>query len=732
MTASLLEMGCDEVSVADTTGMGTAPRTRKLLQTLSSAGILNEDLALHFHDTYGQALVNTMVGLEHGIRTFDSSVGGLGGCPYSKGATGNVATEDMVHMLHSLGLQTGIDLEKMAEIESTYEISKYLDLLPRACPGCGALTHDDPKNKAGFYGRKHIRKTARKVAKNEGIPEAPVSVDESEKEKEDLCDEGEERKSNTSNNEKSKLEDAEKLSQAVCDRCHDLAKESIGKSILHPSIASIAATIDESPFRRNHVYHVLDAADFPASLIPSVFDELDLVQQRSQNRRAKSTMYKGGRTTTVSFLITRSDILLPSQEQVDKLMPHIVDILRQALGRQSQGARLGNVHLVSSKRGWWTKELKEEIQRRGGANWMVGKVNVGKSNLFEVVYPKGNGNAEPDFDQLKEEANRLGNEISSLLLPPSQELVPYPTLPLVSSLPGTTASPIRVPFAASTGKRGELIDLPGLFRSPLEAFVKPEHQTDLVMTKRPKPDQISIKMNQSLLLGGGLVRITPYSPSEATPEPDSKEPPTSNPDISDSSPPINDLVFLAHPFLPHTVSSHLTSTTKAIEIQSGTLSSGINSLLSPDAAGPHMCSAGIFTLDKDVTKTYASKLLEGRSRQDRKKVSDLPFRIFAKDIIIEGIGWVEITCAVRLKRNTTNTRPSDTESHSPDFSITPTMENQTDPFLTIPRPQIQVFTPHGKGIAERESLGIYNQIVSHVRQRKKGPEKSLRFWKKGR
>lgn len=118
MTASLLEMGCDEVSVADTTGMGTAPRTRKLLQTLSSAGILNEDLALHFHDTYGQALVNTMVGLEHGIRTFDSSVGGLGGCPYSKGATGNVATEDMVHMLHSLGLQTGIDLEKMAEIGS--------------------------------------------------------------------------------------------------------------------------------------------------------------------------------------------------------------------------------------------------------------------------------------------------------------------------------------------------------------------------------------------------------------------------------------------------------------------------------------------------------------------------------------------------------------------------------------------------------------------------------------
>ncbi|EXJ89011.1 hydroxymethylglutaryl-CoA lyase [Capronia epimyces CBS 606.96] len=116
ITATLLEMGCDEVSVADTTGMGTAPRTRKLLETLKDAGILNEDLALHFHDTYGMALVNTVVGLEHGVRIFDSSVGGLGGCPYSKGATGNVATEDLLHLLHSLGCDTGVDLLKMAEI----------------------------------------------------------------------------------------------------------------------------------------------------------------------------------------------------------------------------------------------------------------------------------------------------------------------------------------------------------------------------------------------------------------------------------------------------------------------------------------------------------------------------------------------------------------------------------------------------------------------------------------
>lgn len=114
IAASLLEMGVDEVSIGDTTGTGTAARTQLLLKTLSDAGVSNHDLAMHFHDTYGQALVNTIVALEHGIRVFDSSVAGLGGCPYAKGATGNVATEDLVYTLHSLGMRTGIDLKEMA------------------------------------------------------------------------------------------------------------------------------------------------------------------------------------------------------------------------------------------------------------------------------------------------------------------------------------------------------------------------------------------------------------------------------------------------------------------------------------------------------------------------------------------------------------------------------------------------------------------------------------------
>ena len=116
LAVTLLEMGADEISVADTTGMGTAPKTRELLKVLAAAGVDIHDLALHFHDTYGQALVNTVVGLEAGVRTFDAAVGGLGGCPYSPGATGNVATEDLVHLFESLGLRTGVDLLRLAEV----------------------------------------------------------------------------------------------------------------------------------------------------------------------------------------------------------------------------------------------------------------------------------------------------------------------------------------------------------------------------------------------------------------------------------------------------------------------------------------------------------------------------------------------------------------------------------------------------------------------------------------
>jgi hydroxymethylglutaryl-CoA lyase len=113
----LLEMGCYEISLGDTNGVGTPGTVGKLLRYLvDERRIPPERLAAHFHDTYGQAIVNSLVALEHGIRTFDSSVGGLGGCPYAKGATGNVATEDLVYFLEGTGVHTGVDLEQLVGI----------------------------------------------------------------------------------------------------------------------------------------------------------------------------------------------------------------------------------------------------------------------------------------------------------------------------------------------------------------------------------------------------------------------------------------------------------------------------------------------------------------------------------------------------------------------------------------------------------------------------------------
>ena len=115
-TKQLLEMGCYEVSLGDTIGVGVPTDTHKLFRYLIDAGIPSSSLAGHFHDTYGQAIANVWAAYETGIRTFDSSVGGLGGCPYAPGAKGNVATEDLVYSLHQAGIDTGVDLPKLCNI----------------------------------------------------------------------------------------------------------------------------------------------------------------------------------------------------------------------------------------------------------------------------------------------------------------------------------------------------------------------------------------------------------------------------------------------------------------------------------------------------------------------------------------------------------------------------------------------------------------------------------------
>ncbi|MFE4306747.1 hydroxymethylglutaryl-CoA lyase [Streptomyces sp. NPDC056891] len=110
VTKALADMGCDELSLGDTIGVATPGHVQALLTALNEAGVPTSRIAVHFHDTYGQALSNTLAALRHGVTTVDASAGGLGGCPYAKSATGNLATEDLVWMLDGLGIETGVDL----------------------------------------------------------------------------------------------------------------------------------------------------------------------------------------------------------------------------------------------------------------------------------------------------------------------------------------------------------------------------------------------------------------------------------------------------------------------------------------------------------------------------------------------------------------------------------------------------------------------------------------------
>ena len=115
VASRIMDLGCDQLSLGDTIGTGTTGHVHRLLDALDAKGIGVQRLGVHFHDTYGQALANTLAAVAHGVTVVDASTGGLGGCPYARSATGNLATEDLVWALDGLGIETGVDLDALVE-----------------------------------------------------------------------------------------------------------------------------------------------------------------------------------------------------------------------------------------------------------------------------------------------------------------------------------------------------------------------------------------------------------------------------------------------------------------------------------------------------------------------------------------------------------------------------------------------------------------------------------------
>ncbi|KAK2801947.1 hypothetical protein FQN51_005096 [Onygenales sp. PD_10] len=490
---------------------------------------------------------------------------------------------------------------------------------------------------------------------------------------------------------------SEEIKVPLCDRCHNLINHNHASPIPYPPISYIEDIIAESPYRHNHVYHVIDAADFPMSLIPNISRILDLQKLRSKNRRARTIEYSSsGRKPVVSFIITRSDLLGSQKEFVDHMMPYFLNVMREKLGKKGDKLRLGNVHLVSAHRGWWTKEIKDKIWEEGGGVWMVGKTNVGKSSLMSVVFPKtpvslppskrgnvgkikeGKHSLLPPPEDLDlelpgslrdpENMNQVPDE-ADILLPPVQQVDGYPIFPIVSASPGTTASPIRIPFGK---KRGEVIDLPGLSRGGLEEYVKDSHKADLIMKKRLKPERYTLKPRQSLILGGGLVRITPADNNA-------------------------ELVILAAPFI--TLKPHITSTEKAILMQAQERQVPNVENISNDGIGPSIASAGVFEITADVTKTY------GPPADQRKSIASLPYRVLSTDILIEGCGWVELVVQVRAR-------------------------DLEDGII----PKVEVFTPGGKFVSSRMPMCAYSFLLEKRRKAAKAagrrPARSMKRIKK--
>ncbi|KAF8476992.1 hypothetical protein BDZ91DRAFT_708495 [Kalaharituber pfeilii] len=542
----------------------------------------------------------------------------------------------------------------------------------------------------------------------------------------------------------------------LCSRCLSLLHHNTG-SILHtyPDLDTLIELINESKHEMHHIYHLIDAVDYPLSLIP-----------RLRSYLTQFLPHKKAKYLTVSYIVTRADLLMPKESQITSLMTYLKTVLKEALpaGEPIEDHYHhwgGSFRAVSIRNGWSVRKVKAEfsematfkmsyaekgkVKRREGAIWIVGKVNVGKSRFVGEIVPEGSftnlervietaqASHKPDVDpdtltghqkieaflaqvERQERANnpeRTNEELERILEQArikllndelSQEDLPL-VAPTVSHIPGTTVAPVRVAFrhpannGAKGSVKGEIIDLPGMERGRFLEYVRPEVRKYVQMRERVNASQYVVKPGQSLLLAG-LIMITPkledtafmmYPFTTLPAHVSSTEKVLKlmcHPDPASSREPI----LFQHKPSPSLFTSESSGTKDTVTVDTGTVTqedgtpterSGSSANVPripqtwkdpavPVAPPPHIKSAGSFPLAWDVTKSR-NPLLAKRTDLE---IELIPYKIYSTDILLEGIGWVEVVAQVRGR-------------HLINENI----------------PEVEVLSPLGKGVGNRIPMG---------------------------
>ncbi|KAF3911493.1 hypothetical protein ABW20_dc0107003 [Dactylellina cionopaga] len=627
--------------------------------------------------------------------------------------------------------------------------------VPEFCPGCGAKSHSDDSNEPGFYGaeanmprpklpwKDSNLKWPRKMEAQKIYMDALANMSEDIKEvmrasnmrppPEEDPEEEDDRKAKQprrpSRRQKNPyeeeddflpfenvphhlspeseswinaLEPEEELSQEpeigtrehskiLCSRCRSLLHyQKKISDIPDATFAQAAEIIAKSPFNRVHVYHLVDAADFPMSILPNA--RKAILQGLKE--------HKGGRKKdlTISYVITRADLLMPTENKVSSLMTYIRRVMSNYLGDDSG---LKDLRVVSAKRTWTTERLKDEIRARKGGVVLLGKTNVGKSRLYDAIFPRRNAK---DFKPKGGDFGKGDLEDLPTVEPAEEDWyvqngqrVKYPEMPLASKIPGTTVGPITIDFAAG---RGQLVDLPGFSRGGLLSYVKQSQLKSTVLINRVNPSRFIVKPGRAFMLSGLIkVKAVGREEREKGAETEQREEGQEMEEREENGErergrPIT-LEVATFTSLP----GHVAREDKIDAVMnhgpgSAPKGSGLaGGIWAKPDIGESFRSAGIFELTDDITKKRTIPLIDKIGEDAYKK--GLAFKVWATDIVVEGFGWLEISAQV----------------------------GRDDP-----PPKIEIWSPMGESIMQRETMGAYeaNQKLGSTASPGSRPRKSMK------